>query len=485
MSKFGSMLHSELRNSGPVEGATHNGQRLDHAEGTSQPMASKPPEAQPRGAVIHGDRPVDQSEAANRFIAATEHEKMHDERLWDLRVKRDREMHGMPEWEELRRLASAIKEHTLTHLDQYLEQFETNARANGVHVHWAKDAEEHNTIVLGILRDHNAKRLIKSKSMLTEECNFREFMDAHGIEVIETDLGERIQQLDGEAPSHVVAPAVHKLRTDVARLFAEKLGSDPETERETRRKLHFSTVRQDITPDAKSGKRDTHLALFDIAIVLDVGVPDRVSCLLDVSSRRSPRHVFHNSVVHRKDLLATDSPIFESVTGLHGLVDGGTQLHEIEGDTDFSACAPVRILAPYVVGIFQREAASISAAPGAVIIIGCREVRGFLKSHRRIGRTVLLQLLTVVRVGIREVPVTIDPVEIEMPTADRSEQVLDCHDPIENLPLGWRNQQWGMGFDQPQRGVKRRYVFVFGHGCSLRQHAAIVHDQAKPPQSQD
>jgi L-lactate dehydrogenase complex protein LldF len=234
MSKFGSMLHSELRNSGPVEGATHNGQRLDHAEGTSQPMASKPPEAQPRGAVIHGDRPVDQSEAANRFIAATEHEKMHDERLWDLRVKRDREMHGMPEWEELRRLASAIKEHTLTHLDQYLEQFETNARANGVHVHWAKDAEEHNTIVLGILRDHNAKRLIKSKSMLTEECNFREFMDAHGIEVIETDLGERIQQLDGEAPSHVVAPAVHKLRTDVARLFAEKLGSDPES-----RDIHY------------------------------------------------------------------------------------------------------------------------------------------------------------------------------------------------------------------------------------------------------
>ena len=138
MSKFGSMLHSELRNSGPVEGATHNGQRLDHAEGTSQPMSSKPPEAQPRGAVIHGDRPVDQSEAANRFIAATEHEKMHDERLWDLRVKRDREMHGMPEWEELRRLASAIKEHTLTHLDQYLEQFETNARANGVQVHWPR-----------------------------------------------------------------------------------------------------------------------------------------------------------------------------------------------------------------------------------------------------------------------------------------------------------------------------------------------------------
>ena len=142
-------------------------------------MSSDRPEAEPRGAKIHGNRPVDQSEAANRFIAATEHEKMHDERLWDMRQKRDREMHGLPEWEELRNLASAIKEHTLTRLDEYLEQFEANARANGMHVHWAKDAAEHNEIVLGILRDHGAKRLIKSKSMLTEECNFREFMAEH------------------------------------------------------------------------------------------------------------------------------------------------------------------------------------------------------------------------------------------------------------------------------------------------------------------
>ncbi|MBV9750670.1 MAG: lactate utilization protein [Acetobacteraceae bacterium] len=172
-------------------------------------------------------------------MAAPEHEKMHDERLWDLRQKRDREMHGIAEWETLRELASAIKEHTLTHLDHYLDQFEANARANGIHVHWARDAGEHNQTVLGILRDHGAKRLIKSKSMLTEECGFREFMAAHAIEVIETDLGERIQQLDGEAPSHVVVPAVHKLRTDVARVFAETLGSDPNND-----SVHYLAERQ-------------------------------------------------------------------------------------------------------------------------------------------------------------------------------------------------------------------------------------------------
>jgi len=86
---------------------------------------------------------------------------------------------------------------------------------------------EHNRIVHEILRDHGATSLIKSKSMLTEECGFRAYMASVGVKVIETDLGERIQQLDNEDPSHVVVPAVHKLRTDVAQVFAKTLGTDP------------------------------------------------------------------------------------------------------------------------------------------------------------------------------------------------------------------------------------------------------------------
>jgi L-lactate dehydrogenase complex protein LldF len=220
-------LHPELLARSDRHAIYGGGRRLDHAEGSSKPLRTAA-EKQPRGARIHGSRPIDQAEAAARFIAAPAHEKMHDERLWDLRQKRDREMEHIPEWEELRSLASAIKEHTLTHLDEYLEQFEANARANGVHVHWARDAVEHNQIVHGILRDHGAKSLIKSKSMLTEECGFRHYMASAGIEVIETDLGERIQQLDNEDPSHVVVPAVHKLRTDVADVFAKTIGTDPD-----------------------------------------------------------------------------------------------------------------------------------------------------------------------------------------------------------------------------------------------------------------
>ncbi|MBV8458358.1 MAG: lactate utilization protein, partial [Acetobacteraceae bacterium] len=226
MSDSHKTLHPELVTADDPDAIVRDGHRLDHAEGSSIPLHPAP-EPQPRGAIIRGNRPVDQAEAAARFIAAPEHEKMHDERLWDLRQKRDREMHGIPEWEELRSLASAIKEHTLTHLDQYLEQFEANAKSQGIHVHWARDAAEHNRTVHGVLSDHGAKSLIKSKSMLTEECGFRHYMASVGIEVIETDLGERIQQLDNEDPSHVVVPAVHKLRTDVAQVFAEHIGPDP------------------------------------------------------------------------------------------------------------------------------------------------------------------------------------------------------------------------------------------------------------------
>jgi L-lactate dehydrogenase complex protein LldF len=117
------MLHPELLAQDDANSIIRDGRRLDHAEAASKRLRSRP-ELQPRGAKVHGNRPIDQAEAAARFIAAAEHEKMHDERLWDLRQKRDREMHGIAEWEELRSLASAIKEHTLTHLDEYLEQFE-------------------------------------------------------------------------------------------------------------------------------------------------------------------------------------------------------------------------------------------------------------------------------------------------------------------------------------------------------------------------
>src|ERR1700719_3664006 len=148
--------------------------------------------------------PVDPEARAARFIALQVHESTHDRLVWGMRQNRDRAVAGVPEWEELRELASQIKEHTLTHLDQYLEQFEQNATKLGIHVHWARDADEHNAVVYDILDAHRVKSLIKSKSMLEEECGMTPFLEKRGIEVTESDLRERIQQLSNEPPSPIV-----------------------------------------------------------------------------------------------------------------------------------------------------------------------------------------------------------------------------------------------------------------------------------------
>lgn len=165
---------------------------------------------------------------ARKFIKQDDvHEAQHDKNLWNAVMKRSKVANEIPEWEALRNLASQIKEHTLTHLDHYIEMFVENATKNGIQVHFAKDADEHNAIVYDILNGHDVKRIIKSKSMLQEECGMTPFLQKNGIEVIETDLGERIQQLSDERPSHIVMPAIHKTTEDVAKLFAEKIGTDP------------------------------------------------------------------------------------------------------------------------------------------------------------------------------------------------------------------------------------------------------------------
>ncbi len=129
-------------------------------------------------------------------------------------------------WEELRTQARAIKDEVLLHLDQYLEQFADNAESRGAQIHWARDAAEANQIVSGIAARRGTK-VVKSKSMVTEEIHLNAALEAGGLEVIETDLGEYIIQLAGETPSHIIAPAIHKNKKQVAELFSAKLGIEP------------------------------------------------------------------------------------------------------------------------------------------------------------------------------------------------------------------------------------------------------------------
>lgn len=176
---------------------------------------------------------INHAAAAADFLSDEARADWHNRAVWHLRKKRDTGISSVSAWEILRELASGIKAHTLSHLDFYLEQFEANAQKNGVTVHWANDAEAHNRIVLSILQKHGIAKIVKSKSMLTEECHLNPYLEAQGIEVVDTDLGERIIQWRQEPPSHIVAPAIHIRREEVGELFHEKLGtgagvSDPQ-----------------------------------------------------------------------------------------------------------------------------------------------------------------------------------------------------------------------------------------------------------------
>ncbi|GGZ12271.1 MULTISPECIES: lactate utilization protein B [Shewanella] len=169
---------------------------------------------------------VGHAEKADIFCKDEARVDWHSKALWLLRQKRDRAAAAIPEWEELRTLGSEIKLHTLTHLPQYLEQFEANCQKNGIIVHWAKDGQEHNRIVHEILSKHQVKKLVKSKSMLTEECHLNPYLESKGIEVIDTDLGERIIQLNKQPPSHIVVPAIHLKKEEVGELFHNKIGTE-------------------------------------------------------------------------------------------------------------------------------------------------------------------------------------------------------------------------------------------------------------------
>ncbi|ATP56878.1 4Fe-4S ferredoxin [Pedobacter ginsengisoli] len=149
----------------------------------------------------------------------------HDETLWFVRAKRDKAAHNLPEWETLRETASQIKNNVLSNLHDYLLQFEANAEKNGVKVHWAANGEEHNKIVHSILKENDVNRIVKSKSMLTEECHLNDYLHNNGIEVIDTDLGERIVQLAEEPPSHIVLPCIHKKKEEIGDLFHKHLGT--------------------------------------------------------------------------------------------------------------------------------------------------------------------------------------------------------------------------------------------------------------------
>ena len=140
-----------------------------------------------------------------------------------LQGKRRAQFADQDELQGLRELGSQIRRYSLAHLPRLLEQLEAKLSANGVQVHWAQTPEEANAIALSIAQRVNAKKIIKGKSMVSEEVGFNHAMEAAGLEAFESDMGEYIVQLAGEAPSHIIMPAIHKTKQEIAQLFADEV----------------------------------------------------------------------------------------------------------------------------------------------------------------------------------------------------------------------------------------------------------------------
>jgi L-lactate dehydrogenase complex protein LldF len=285
------------------------------------------------------------AERAAAFAADEPRARWHDEALWFVREKRDRAAALVPDWEALRDAAAAIRAHTRGRLADYLEEFERNAVARGAQVHWARDAAEHNAIVHRILSERGVRRVAKSKSMLTEECGLNPFLEARGIEVVDTDLGERIVQLAGEPPSHIVFPAIHRKRGEIGDLFHAKLGTpaglaDPKALTEAARvhlREKFMTADAGLTGVnfavaetgglvvcTNEGNADmgTHLPRLHVACM---GVEKVVPRLADLA-------VFLRLLARS----ATGQPVTTYTSHFHGPVAGG-ELHVVVVDAGRSA----------------------------------------------------------------------------------------------------------------------------------------------------
>jgi L-lactate dehydrogenase complex protein LldF len=176
---------------------------------------------------------------------------------------------SLPDYQELRTQANAVKKHSIDNLDHYLEEFERNVEARGGKVVYCKDATEVSDFVLSIAKERGARLIVKSKSMTTEEVDLNERLEHHGLEPVETDLGEYILQLAHQKPYHIVAPALHMTRYDVAEIFTQSLQVPNETVPEKQTAIARGVLRQKFL-DADIGISGANFLVADSGAVVIV-----------------------------------------------------------------------------------------------------------------------------------------------------------------------------------------------------------------------
>jgi L-lactate dehydrogenase complex protein LldF len=178
----------------------------------------------PPGAFSPGETPTFE-ESAKRTLANSQLRRNLGKATRTIREKRAAAVAEMPDWEELREAGHALKSRVMRHLDEYLLQLEESVQSAGGHVHWARDAAEANRIIAQVAKDHDAREVVKVKSIATDETGLNEHLEREGITAHETDLAELIIQLAGETSSHILVPAIHKNRAEIRELFMRKLGA--------------------------------------------------------------------------------------------------------------------------------------------------------------------------------------------------------------------------------------------------------------------
>jgi L-lactate dehydrogenase complex protein LldF len=243
--------------------------------------------------------------------------------------------------QDLRDLSTAIRSRSLLNLPALLEQFEANATRNGIRVHWAETCEQANELILGLLQAKGAKTLVKGKSMVSEEMHLNAFLESKGIEALESDLGEYIIQLDDETPSHIIMPAIHKNKDQIARQFSQKIKDAKYTEdvdeltamarKVLRQKfldadaglsgVNFAVAETGtlcLVENEGNGRMSTHVPPLHIAVM---GLEKVVACLEDVA----PLY----AILTRSATGQAVSTYFNLITGPRGAgeLDGPKEVH--------------------------------------------------------------------------------------------------------------------------------------------------------------
>lgn len=199
-----------------------------------------------------------------------------------LRTRRLQAAEELGNWEDWRSHAEEIRQHVLDNLDFYLEQLAENVAKRGGHVFFAETAEEASSYIRDVIRQKNAKKIVKSKSMVTEEINMNEVLEEEGCEVTETDLGEYILQIDDhDPPSHIVAPALHKNKEQIRDVFKERLGYK-QTEKPEELVMHARSVLRKKFLEADVGITGCNFAIADtgsVSLVTNEGNGRLVSAL--------------------------------------------------------------------------------------------------------------------------------------------------------------------------------------------------------------